>query len=81
VLYLHGNRIAKLPEIAKLAQLPKLTKLTLHGNPCCEARSYRWFVPAHVPALKSLDFGAFTKVERDSIDVWRRGHAKRQAAH
>ena len=81
VLYLHGNCIRKLSDVAKLAQLPRLAKLTLHGNPICEAPAYRMFVPAHVPLLKSLDFGPFTKVERDTIASWKRGHDKRLAAH
>ena len=61
VLYLHGNVIAKLSDAGKLAALPKLTKLTLHGNPVCGAPAYRMYLPAHLPRLKSLDFGCITK--------------------
>lgn len=36
VLYLHGNQISHMGDVARLAKLPNLTKLTLHGNPISE---------------------------------------------
>lgn len=81
VIYLHGNKISKLTDVKKLATLPNLTKLTLHGNPIAEMPVYRLYIPAHIPALKSLDFGSITKVDRDRINTWNRGHMKRVEEH
>ena len=81
ILYMHGNRLSKLADIKRLAALPSLRKVTLHGNPICELPVYRQFVPAHVPALRSLDFGAITHLERADVDAWARGHEARLAAH
>lgn len=33
ILYLHGNQIGDVKEVAKLSGLTKLRKVTLHGNP------------------------------------------------
>jgi hypothetical protein len=67
VLYLHGNRIADVREIAKLAALPRLKKLTIHGNPIAERRGYRPTVASMLPQVQNLDFGAITKVDRDVV--------------
>lgn len=80
VLYLHSNKIAKLSEVSKLAALPKLAKLTLHGNPVTRLANYRLCVAHHLTSLRSLDFAAFTKVDREGIAMWSRGHEKRLAA-
>lgn len=77
VIYLHGNNIGKLSDVKKLAGLSNLSKLTLHGNPIAEMPVYRLYIPAHIPALKSLDFGSITKVDRDRINTWFLGHLKR----
>jgi hypothetical protein len=77
VLYLHGNKVKRLTDVAKLANLPHLTRLTLHGNPIAEMAIYPLYVPAHIPALQSLDFGCITKVDRDRAGTWQQGHSKR----
>lgn len=80
VLYLHSNKISELSDVAKLAVLPKLSKLTLHGNPAAACVSYRMSVPHHIASLRSLDFTAITRVDRESIANYSRGHEKRLAA-
>eukprot|EP00803_Ostreobium_quekettii_P000964 evm.model.scf_2351.1 EVM.evm.TU.scf_2351.1 scf_2351:7899-9101(+) len=79
VLYLHGNEIGRLSDVRKLSSLTNLQKLTLHGNPVNELPHYRDHVVGHVPTLRSLDFSAITRVDRDNIDTWMRGHMKRKA--
>lgn len=70
VLYYHGNNITNLQDVLKLQQLPKLNKLTLHGNPIAEAKNYKFWVVAHLPGLRNMDFGPITKIERDKINTW-----------
>ena len=41
VLYLHGNQISHMSDVARLAKLPHLAKLTLHGNPISEQVWFR----------------------------------------
>ena len=79
VLYLHANQIDKLNEVHKLVKLPNLQKLTLHGNPINELPHYRDHVAGYIPTLHNLDFSAITKLDRDSINVWIRGHQKRRS--
>mmetsp|Transcript_6599 Transcript_6599/g.23290 ORF Transcript_6599/g.23290 Transcript_6599/m.23290 type:complete len:188 (-) Transcript_6599:62-625(-) len=77
VLYLHGNNITKLSEVTKLGQLANLQKLTLHGNPMEELPNYRLHVLTTIPKLRSLDFSAVTKLDRDKAETWnkaRRSH-------
>jgi Leucine-rich repeat len=69
VLYLHGNRIAKLKAVTQLAALPKLVKLTLHGNPVSEKKGCRLAIAAAMPRLRSLDFSAITRLDRDAVGV------------
>lgn len=80
VLYLHSNKISRLADVARLKVLPKLSKLTLHGNPVATCPSYRLSIPHHLPGLRSLDFTAITRVDRQCIANYSRGHAKRLAA-
>ena len=62
VLYLHGNAIADMMEVDKLADLPKLMSLTLHGNPIEELANYHLYVISQIPQLRNLDFSSVTKV-------------------
>jgi hypothetical protein len=80
VLYLHANKISKVTDVAKLAALPNLTKLTLHGNPVAVCVSYRLSVPYHLKGLRSLDFTVITRLDRECIANYSRGHEKRLAA-
>ena len=42
---MHGNQIANLHDVLKLAKLENLQKLTLHGNPIAEGKNYKmWCV-------------------------------------
>mmetsp|Transcript_38452 Transcript_38452/g.46391 ORF Transcript_38452/g.46391 Transcript_38452/m.46391 type:complete len:230 (-) Transcript_38452:431-1120(-) len=71
VLYLHGNKIASLKEVDKLAKLPNLKKLSLHGNPVEELPNYRLHVSTSIPHLQMLDFINITKVDRDKAGTWK----------
>ncbi|GFR41146.1 hypothetical protein Agub_g1810 [Astrephomene gubernaculifera] len=77
VLYYHGNNITNINDVLKLQGLPKLQKLTLHGNPIAEAKNYKFWVVAHLPGLRNMDFGPITKVERDKIETWFKSTKKR----
>jgi hypothetical protein len=66
VLYLHGNDIGEIKEIAKLSKFKNLRSLTLHGNPMDEVRNYRYHILALIPSLKSLDFAAVTRQDADT---------------
>jgi hypothetical protein len=52
VAYLHSNRIKDNSEIEKLGRIPALRKLTLHGNPVEEKKSYRCVLPPFPSCLK-----------------------------
>jgi len=47
------------------------------GNPISEMKNYKLFVAAHLPKLKSLDFSAITKLDRDKTSNWYRGYQKK----
>ncbi|PNH04688.1 Leucine-rich repeat-containing protein 51, partial [Tetrabaena socialis] len=79
VLYYHGNHITNINEVLKLQALPRLNKLTLHGNPIAESKTYKLWVVAHLPGLRNMDFGAITRLERDKVDTWFRSTKKRAA--
>jgi len=72
VLYLHANCLSNIREVKKLAKLPNLKKLTLHGNPLEEVNqgTYKMQVLAYLPNLRTLDFIAVTKVDRDKARTW-----------
>jgi hypothetical protein len=76
-LYLHANGITKLNDIAKLADLQSLKQLTLHGNPCADAKDYRLFVIDALPGLHQLDFSLVTNQNRDNAYTWRTHNLKR----
>ena len=88
ILYLHGNEIKSLNDMALVYELPHLRGLTCHGNPIDDAVGYRQYVIAACPQLTSLDFNRITKNERkDSMHIVNRHSglkktlAKRTAAH
>lgn len=70
MIYLHANAIADIGQVDKLRGLSKLRSLTLHGNPLEETPNYRFYVIAHLPSLRSLDFSPVTPVERDRATSW-----------
>jgi len=65
MLYLHGNNISRLEELARLTLLPNLYSLTLHGNPIENYPNYRSAVLSILPHLRSLDFAKVTDRERE----------------
>ena len=65
LIYLHGNSIENINQIDKLKKVKHLHTLTLHGNPVEMTENYRYHVLSRLPALKSLDFSAVTKQERN----------------
>ncbi|XP_043114110.1 leucine rich repeat containing 51 [Puntigrus tetrazona] len=79
LLYLHGNRICKLSEVDKLAALPFLHTVTLHGNPVVTERDYRAHLIGTLPHVKTIDFSAVTKQERELTSVWQRSRNLRKS--
>jgi len=41
MIYLHGNKIKRFADLARLQHLPNLYSLTLHGNPIENYPNYR----------------------------------------
>jgi Leucine-rich repeat (LRR) protein len=81
-LYLHGNRIAKLPQVDKLKGLPQIRSLTLNGNPIECNSCYRLYVVGmlqHSTDLRSLDHSTVTDDERERAEAWSFGHENRIA--
>jgi hypothetical protein len=79
-LYLHGNRIAKLPQADKLAKVAKLRSLTLNGNPIECNSCYRLYVIGvlqHSTDIRSLDHSTVTDDERERAEAWFIGHQAR----
>ncbi|XP_061185229.1 leucine-rich repeat-containing protein 51-like [Saccostrea echinata] len=70
ILYLHGNQIADIKEVAKLSALKKLRKLTTHGNPLEKAKGYKFQILAMIPQLQAIDFSRVTKCDRKTAEVW-----------
>ncbi|KAF6207836.1 hypothetical protein GE061_016285 [Apolygus lucorum] len=66
ILYLHGNCISTLENVARLRGLKKLRTLTLHGCPVELLPFYRQHVISLLPQLKSLDFGTVTPKESNA---------------
>ncbi|XP_061074109.1 leucine rich repeat containing 51 isoform X2 [Conger conger] len=79
VLYLHGNKIAKLSEVDKLGVLPCLHTLTLHGNAVENEKGYRGYLIKMLPHLKSIDFCTVTKEETVMAKIWHRTTARSKA--
>ncbi|XP_034556572.1 leucine rich repeat containing 51 isoform X2 [Notolabrus celidotus] len=71
VLYLHGNSILVLSEVDPLGVLPHLHTITLHGNVIETNKRYRNHVIAALPGLKTMDFSAVTRQERELAKIWR----------
>lgn len=64
-LYVRGNRVASLAELAHLQGLPRLRVLWLAENPCCgpDPHRYRMTVLRALPRLQRLDNQAVTEEE------------------
>ena len=54
MIYLHGNKIARFADVAKLQRLPNLYSLTLHGNPIENYPNYRYCDIPHTNNTKLL---------------------------
>lgn len=81
-LYLHGNRIAKLPQVDKLSGLSQIRSLTLNGNPIECNSCYRLYVIGmlqHTSDLRSLDHSTITDDERERAEAWSFVHDNRVA--
>jgi hypothetical protein len=77
VLYLHGNRISRLPEVQRIARVCELRKLTLHGNPIESNRHYRNYVLFHCRGLQQLDFSCITKQQMLNVATWAQTYRKK----
>jgi len=70
LLYLHGNAVADIKEVDKLACLPELQKLSLHGNPIENStQNYKCYVLCRIPQLKSFDMVTVTKNDRKNMGI------------
>lgn len=65
LIYLHGNSIESINQVDKLKNVRHLHTLTLHGNPVEMTENYRYHIISKLPELKSFDFSAVTKQERN----------------
>mmetsp|Transcript_5303 Transcript_5303/g.7821 ORF Transcript_5303/g.7821 Transcript_5303/m.7821 type:complete len:279 (-) Transcript_5303:487-1323(-) len=71
VLNLHGNQLADPRQLFHLRKYARtLQKLTLHGNPLCEMKNYRYFVLSILPFLKSLDFATITRKDLETAHTF-----------
>lgn len=77
MLYLHGNRISRLPEVQRIARVCELRKLTLHGNPIESNRHYRNYVLFHCRGLQQLDFSCITKQQMSNVATWAQTYRKK----
>lgn len=78
MLYLHGNQIAKLEELDKLAELPHLLSLTVHGNPIESQPGFRSYILSRLPNLKTLNFSGVTKADLKNASTWSTMYGKRK---
>jgi len=78
-LYLHKNKIKKLPAIDCLKVMPALLSLTLNGNPIEERQIYRQYIVGALPKLRVLDHVAVTEEQVYAAGAWFKAHLKRLA--
>ena len=83
MLYLHGNNISDLRQMAMLGWCTELTSFTVHGNPIesredRESTDFKWYVLAHTPMLKSLNFTGLSKADRAAAVRYRQSLARRK---
>lgn len=70
LLYFHGNVVADIKEVDKLAGLPQLQKLSLHGNPIeNKTQNYKCYVLMRIPQLKNFDMVTVTKNDRRNMGI------------
>lgn len=70
LLYFHGNTVADIKEVDKLAGLPQLQKLSLHGNPIeNKTQNYKCYVLMRIPQLKNFDMVTVTKNDRRNMGI------------
>jgi len=70
LLYFHGNTVADIKEVDKLAGLPALQKLSLHGNPIeNRTQNYKCYVLNKIPQLKNFDMATVTKSDRRNMGI------------
>ncbi|XP_069003903.1 leucine-rich repeat-containing protein 51 [Embiotoca jacksoni] len=79
VLYLHGNSICVLSEVDRLGKLPHLQSITLHGNVIETNKAYRNRVISVLPQLKTMDFSAVTRQERELANIWQHNNRSRSS--
>lgn len=64
-IFMMGNRIKVLSEVAKLANCPLLSNLVLYNNPVAQLPNYRQGVVTVLLHLKTLDFKKIEEKDRE----------------
>ena len=64
ILYLQGNRIQDVRDLAPLSSLSLLTSLTIHGNPLVAQKNFRPWIVHNLPQITKLDNIPVTARER-----------------
>lgn len=68
ILYLQGNRIQDVRDLAPLSSLSLLTSLTIHGNPLVAQRNFRPWIVHNLPQITRLDNIPVTARERKDAE-------------
>ena len=76
MLYLHGNELSELSELALVMHLKQLRRFTAHGQTLAGLRHYRWHALSLLPTLRQLDLSPVTRQECDRAAVWHRDNEK-----
>jgi len=69
ILYYHGNQVADMKEVDKLAGLSQLNKLSLHGNPIEKDKGYKCYVLCRMTGLRNFDMCTITSIVRRNMEI------------
>ena len=69
---MHGNDIHDVKHLTILGNFRELLKFSIHGNPLeAEVPEYKWFLLAHVPSLKQLNFTTLSTGDLRQANAYR----------